>query len=195
MTPHRKRSELPLFGVTPALRSWTPPDLDQPVATAEPLYWRRHLRPYLKGVPQRLQWATAGFAAGALFWHFVGFWSFMSQIVFSSPQSQRQAVAPQTGLSAGTASGIETGSITPLERRIAPKAEPGCSSIVRNPATGAVIQIQCRKLGKPLPTRETPARQDRLPAPAQAIRQEGWQPALESEQALPLTWPQTSASR
>ena len=199
MTRPRQRRELPLFGVTPALRAWTPSDLDHPAAHAEPLSWRRRLSRYLSGAPQRLRWATAGFGAGAIFWHFVGFWSFMSQIMFSSPQSPRQAVAPQAGLVSGAASGIETGSINPIERRIAPKTEPGCISIVRNPDTNSVTQIQCRKLSKPLITHQMSTRQDRLPAQVDAAKQESWQPiaqpAFELEDALPLTWPQTSAGR
>ena len=199
MTRPRQRRELPLFGVTPALRAWTPSDLDHPAAHAEPLSWRRRLSRYLSGAPQRLRWATAGFGAGAIFWHFVGFWSFMSQIMFSSPQSPRQAVAPQAGLVSGAASGIETGSINPIERRIAPKTEPGCISIVRNPETGSVTQIRCPKQGKPLLTRPTSTRQDRLPAPVDATKVESWQPtaqpAFELEESLPLTWPQTSAGR
>ena len=37
-------------------------------------------------------WAVAGFVCGALFWHFIGFWGFVSEVVFSSrtPTEDRQ---------------------------------------------------------------------------------------------------------
>jgi hypothetical protein len=49
-----------------------------------------------------LVWGGLGFVAGAVFWHLVGFWSFLSEVVLdrtTGPQAAEAASAP-TGLSA-----------------------------------------------------------------------------------------------
>jgi len=35
-------------------------------------------------------WAISGFFAGAVFWHFVGFWSFLGSIVLTGPDPSRR---------------------------------------------------------------------------------------------------------
>ncbi len=41
-------------------------------------------------------WGLAGFLIGAMFWHFIGFWSFVSDIVYKGPAEDGRAIA-QTG--------------------------------------------------------------------------------------------------
>lgn len=49
-------------------------------------------------------WATVGFVCGAVFWHAVGFWTFMSRLMFDG-----EAVAAQVVQDPGAS--IETGSL------------------------------------------------------------------------------------
>lgn len=41
-------------------------------------------------LPVTLGWGLAGFVIGALFWHFVGFWIFVSDVVLKGDQSELQ---------------------------------------------------------------------------------------------------------
>ncbi|MGQ0673894.1 MAG: hypothetical protein ACT4N2_13605 [Hyphomicrobium sp.] len=43
--------------------------------------------------PQALVWSGAGFILGAVFWHFVGFWGFVSEIVYAGPGDQPAVAA------------------------------------------------------------------------------------------------------
>lgn len=54
-------------------------------------------RPVLSRVVPSIGWGIAGFLVGAIFWHFVGFWVFVSQVVLKGHPEEVRAVA-QTGI-------------------------------------------------------------------------------------------------
>ena len=62
-------------------------------------------------------WGFGGFLVGAIFWHFIGFWSFVGDVVFSSrPPAEYREIA-QTG--------------------------PHCIELVLDRASGAVRGLPC----------------------------------------------------
>ncbi len=146
----------------------------------------------LSAMPHHARWAAAGFTAGAIFWHFVGFWTFMSQIMFTSPQAARQATGQTTAkaatLSAQT-SPIETGSLQRLEKLTVSKYEASCTAVARDPQTGQTEQSGCRRLAKPLTVKTVSARQGR---PASQPRQVQEPQSFDLPKDVPLDWPQTS---
>lgn len=68
-------------------------------------------------VKRNALYGLTGFAIGVVFWHAVGFWSFVSQAVFSGPRDQIQAAVPHQPVSTARPTHnqqtgrIETGSI------------------------------------------------------------------------------------
>ena len=54
--------------------------------------WKRHVG------GSALTWAALGFACGIVFWHFIGFWSFVSEIVLPAPSLNRQEALVIPGL-------------------------------------------------------------------------------------------------
>ena len=42
-------------------------------------------------------WGLSGFVFGAVFWHFIGFWGFVSDVVFSSRAHVDERLIAQTG--------------------------------------------------------------------------------------------------
>lgn len=104
--------------------------------------------------------AIMGFVAGAVFWHLVGFWTFIDRIVFPGPETEAKAlVLQQTQNSA-----IETGSITRFESLTRPvggaKTESGCTALIRVPSTGLTRDGSCTKLTHPLRETATSQRRD-----------------------------------
>ena len=47
-----------------------------------------------------LLWGGLGFIAGAVFWHLVGFWSFVTEVVLDRTAAQATVVAPPSRLNA-----------------------------------------------------------------------------------------------
>lgn len=50
-------------------------------------------------VTSAIVWGGGGFVVGAVFWHVIGFWSFMSAVVLGDADSRRNAVDGQRGWS------------------------------------------------------------------------------------------------
>lgn len=61
-------------------------DDDPPLVPASPL-----------GVIPRVGWGVMGFLIGAVFWHFIGFWGFVSEIVFVGSSVRDERLVEQTG--------------------------------------------------------------------------------------------------
>lgn len=61
-------------------------DDDAPVVATSPL-----------GVIPRVGWGVMGFLIGAVFWHFIGFWGFVSEIVFVGSSVRDERLVEQTG--------------------------------------------------------------------------------------------------
>mgnify|MGYP001210713177 CR=1 FL=1 len=112
-------------------------------------------------------WAVGGFLAGIVFWHLVGFWSFVSEIVFNQdeaasrfaaieplvlppPSQPRQAAAAR---GAATPAGGDAGS--------APAAlSANCSALILDRNTGAVRLGPCRPSAQRLVDAGLRGRQD-----------------------------------
>lgn len=45
----------------------------------------------------RIGWGLAGFLVGAIFWHFVGFWTFLSEVAFNRQVSSETRNVAQSG--------------------------------------------------------------------------------------------------
>lgn len=141
--------------------------------------------------PAHLRWAALGFAAGAIFWHFVGFWTFMSHIMFSTPETARRSSSPPAALAAASSEAgarIETGSIQRLEKLTAPKLEPSCTAVLREPHTGKLHQSECRKLARAFRQNTASQRQNRQ-APRQAAAAPQQPIVLGLDPDVPLKWP------
>ena len=151
----------------------------------------------LRPLKASIRAAVCGFVAGAVFWHCVGFWSFVSQVAFANPDKihmrrHEPGTAPpgnriETG-SIGTgpieAGSIETGSIN---RRIAPprtaKPAGGCTAVSVDAATSKTIQAECVKLPRPMRERAS-GRTIRQP-----VGQTSISAALEAQNSQLTDWP------
>jgi hypothetical protein len=78
--------------------------------------------------------ACLGFAAGAIFWHLVGFWQFIGEVVLDRPNELRAELAAMGTLPRAAAPPIVTGSI----------ADGNCVRLTLNRATGAIVTEPCR---------------------------------------------------
>jgi hypothetical protein len=62
-----------------------------------------------------LLWGGLGFIAGAVFWHLVGFWSFIAEVVLDrAPAAQAAVVAPPSAVSGPTVVLVEAERCTTL---------------------------------------------------------------------------------
>lgn len=73
-------------------------------------------------------WASAGFVAGIVFWHLVGFWSLISLAVTGGDDGSRTdwAASSQTRTEPRA---LETGSVRKVNTS-------GCVALIRHPASG-----------------------------------------------------------
>ena len=91
-----------------------------------------------------LFWGCSGFVAGAVFWYFVGFWGFLSAVVFEAPAP----VVSVEGSSITTGS-ITTGSVPSstserLARLTEPnRPQPNCSMASLRPRGMATTSRPC----------------------------------------------------
>ena len=63
------------------------------------------------------QWGITGFFVGAVFWHFIGFWGFVGEVVFGNRPPAEDRQLAQTG--------------------------PACVAIMLDRATGSVGSVNC----------------------------------------------------
>ena len=69
-----------------------------------------------RGLRMALLWSAGGFLAGAIFWHAIGFWRFLSDVVFDpAPRSaQMAAIAPPSQVSLPTIYMVDPANCTAL---------------------------------------------------------------------------------
>lgn len=101
-----------------------------------------------RDLPRHLLWAGAGFVAGILFWHVVGFWHFVAVVMLrgSLPEERAVAVLPPSMITTGS---ITTGSITPPagasgRPQPAAAAVPNCSALVLDRRSGTTVIAHCQ---------------------------------------------------
>jgi hypothetical protein len=92
-------------------------------------------------------WALGGFVCGAVFWHAVGFWSFMSDIISSTQQSRMAASAQDA---AGWQTDVRTpqAAPSPIRQTVAGRRPalvhlPDCSVVLRDRRTGETSLQPC----------------------------------------------------
>ncbi len=77
--------------------------------------------------------ACLGFAAGAIFWHLVGFWQFIGEVVLDRPDELRAELAAMGTASRVPAPQIVTGSI----------AGGNCVRLTLDRGAGAIVTEPC----------------------------------------------------
>ncbi len=94
--------------------------------------------------------SLAGFFLGIVFWHFVGFWNFVSEAVFSGP---REKIAlEQISKKNGATSGIETGSINTTGRNNAVVGATSCTTLAYDAASDRTHLVPCPLGKEPTPS-------------------------------------------
>lgn len=100
-----------------------------------------------------LGWSVVGFVGGAVFWHFIGFWGFVSEVVLAggpppvAAQSAIHAVPPETW---------------PHGVQVAAASMPACTLLSLDRRTGITSARPCDRDHAPLPADSLQGRQDRL---------------------------------
>jgi hypothetical protein len=100
--------------------------LDAPRTTDQPL-----LAAFRPRVTPALLWGGIGFVLGALFWHLVGFWSFVSDVVLNATSS-----GPPVAI-------MRKNDLQLLARKAAAEAAKTCIKLVRNPSGGDATARAC----------------------------------------------------
>lgn len=100
--------------------------LDAPVTPDQPML--AALRPR---ITPALLWGGLGFVLGALFWHFVGFWSFVSDVVLNATSSGPPAAI------------MRKNDLQALAKKAAADAAKTCIKLVRNPSGGDATARAC----------------------------------------------------
>lgn len=138
----------------------------------------------VQGLNASARTAAAGFIAGAVFWHFVGFWTFISHVAFAHPETGRARFEP--AFAAMPSGPIETGSLRPVDRVSTQNFEAACTALARDPDTRQTQQRPCRKLARPMKVVPASTRQA---LQAIAIETPAPQAALNAQQSLLTDWP------
>lgn len=114
-----------------------------------------------------LGWSVIGFAAGAIFWHFVGFWGFVSEVVFAGgPPVERAAVIR------GVTSAAPAKRVQVVAAAIGAAVGTPCTAVSRDRQTGLTSARPCDRDNPPLPEDSYQGRQDRIDTSGS----EGWLP-------------------
>lgn len=116
-----------------------------------------------RGVRTALVWGGLGFVAGAAFWHAVGFWSFLSNVVLNDA-SQAHAEAARANAPAVLVSGRPQPAALPTLYLIDPA---NCTGLALDRATNRIAVRPCPKNGLALRLERAGGREDlaRLTAP------------------------------
>lgn len=83
-----------------------------------------------------LLWGGAGFIVGAVFWHLIGFWDFMTAVILGHPESRRQDAA-------STWSTQVIAQPIPGRTPRRPAAVSSCSTITMDRVNGAATAKPC----------------------------------------------------
>lgn len=103
-----------------------------------------------------LGWSIIGFLGGAVFWHFVGFWSFVSNVVLAGgPAVEAVPSASRHALRAEQPSGW----VRMAEASVAPAS---CTSLFLDRRTGVTSARACEADHAPLPADTFQGREDRI---------------------------------
>jgi hypothetical protein len=103
-----------------------------------------------------LGWSVAGFVVGAVFWHFIGFWSFVADVVLAGGPAAgndqaRRALQPPEWVRLADAEAVS-----------GTTAGAACTSLVLDRRTGTTSALACGANGASLPMDVADGREDRL---------------------------------
>lgn len=99
-----------------------------------------------------LGWSVVGFVAGAIFWHFVGFWGFVSEVVLADDPPIERAAAIFRVLPAAPAKRVQVAAV----------AGAPCTLVSRDRQTGRTSARPCDRDHPTLPQDPYQGRQDRI---------------------------------
>ncbi|HEX2842036.1 hypothetical protein [Hyphomicrobium sp.] len=105
-----------------------------------------------------LGWSVIGFILGAMFWHFVGFWGFVSEVVLAGgpiAAIERRAAEP-----AHRKSQVD---VLPQWVQVAEASAPACTLLALDRQTGHTSARPCDADHVALPADVSLGREDRLP--------------------------------
>lgn len=105
-----------------------------------------------------LGWSVIGFIVGAVFWHFIGFWGFVADVVLAGgghPAAQQTAYWSAPGPVVAQA---EAPSV------VAANSAKSCTDLVLDRRTGATVARPCPAIAPVLPADRFQGREDRVAA-------------------------------
>jgi hypothetical protein len=77
-----------------------------------------------------IAWGLGGFLIGAIFWHLIGFWGFLSTVVLKGPETAVSEVVWQQP-------------VMVARQAIRPATLPNCTVLVLNRSTGLTSGVPC----------------------------------------------------
>ncbi len=104
-----------------------------------------------------LGWSVIGFVIGAVFWHFVGFWGFVSEVVLAG--GPIAALEQRAAEPAGRKSDIGA---LPQWVQVADASAPACTLLALDRLTGQTSARPCDADHAALPADSSLGREDRL---------------------------------
>lgn len=78
-----------------------------------------------------IAWGLGGFLIGAIFWHLIGFWGFLSTVVLKGPDTAVSVVARQQPI------------LATRQQAIQPATLPNCTVLVLDRSTGLTFAVPC----------------------------------------------------
>jgi hypothetical protein len=109
-------------------------------------------------------WAASGFIAGAVFWHAVGFWSFISDVVFNKDERTWTLGAAEV---AGNAN-ISLPTIFLVD-------PANCTALALDRSSNSTLVLPCPKEGLALRLEPPGEREDLTRQPAESFKAAGYQ--------------------
>src|SRR5688572_18392422 len=100
-----------------------------------------------------LGWSVIGFVGGAIFWHFIGFWGFVADVVLAGgPSPATEQAAIHASMTDGRAPQVQVADASVLS----------CTLLSRDRTTGVTSARPCDSSHAPLPADSFQGRQDRI---------------------------------
>lgn len=106
-----------------------------------------------------LGWSVIGFLLGAVFWHFVGFWTFVSEVVLAGDPSDRTADRPRPFASVANDAPMPAGA-----QDAALMVGAWCTALALDRKTGLTSVVVCPNSTSPGPAIAAKPREDRIVA-------------------------------
>jgi hypothetical protein len=158
---HDRASAAPPRAFTPLRDRLAGPPLPTPVPAPPPAASK--LRP-------AILYGLLGFVLGALFWHFVGFWDFVGQIMFKGSQQSAEIAAPPPAIKLKD----RVTAAAPLAVTLEPET---CTTLALDRDNGTTTLAACDVQTLPLRSLKAARKEDRWVTSEQRVQQataRGW---------------------